>query len=143
MDANELRAWISKNKYSQTGFARRIGAGERTVQQWAAGDRTIPATVDTICGLLETQAGVAPPPHGSHPAHDRDEPCCQAIDPHLDALVRQARASGWIEPEIVSAVLSWVVNTTLDGAGPNAARELLTDALEAVDLSGVGENTSA
>lgn len=136
MTVDEFRAWLAQHQYSQAAFAKLVGAADRTVQQWATGQRAIPATVDTICRLLETRSGVTPPPHGSHPAHDRDEPCCQAIDPHLDLLAKQARAVGWIEPEIVAAVLSWVVDTTIENAGQDAARELLTDALEVVYLSG-------
>lgn len=145
MTPNEkFRAKRAQLGLSQSAISKLGGWNIRTVGRWERDEQEVPAPVLVLLDLLEAVRGVTPPPRGSHPAHDRDEPCCQAIDPHLDLLSKQARAVGWIEPEIVSAVLSWAVYTTLESAGPDAARELLTDALEVVELSdGPGDGAPA
>lgn len=121
---------------SQSALSKLGGWNIRTVGRWERDEQEVPAPVLLMLDLLEAIRGVTPPPYGSHPAHDRDEPCCHAIDPHLNLLARQACAVGWIEPEIVSAILSWAINAALKNANPNPARNLLMNAPEMVDVNG-------
>ena len=79
--------------------------------------------------------GVTPPPSTLAPDMDRDGPCGEALDPHLDDLLRRAGQVGWEPAEIVAATLTWSVQRAISGAGPEAARELLNGAIEIVDAS--------
>ena len=45
-----------------------------------------------------------------------------------------AEAAGWHPVEIVAAVMSWATHRAIDGAGADAARELLEGAAEIVAL---------
>lgn len=77
-----------------------------------------------------------PPPPTLRPENDRDEPCAEALDPALDALAQAAERAGWLPAEVVAVVLGWAVHRAAEGAGLEAARELLDDAAEMLALSG-------
>jgi len=139
MTSSEFRAALAALGLSQQAFGRACRVAPRTVQRWALGERDIPGTVEAILGMLAARA-VTPPPATLRPEDDRDEPCAQAIEPHLDALLVAAEGSGWTPPEVVSAALGWVISTTVAHAGTQAARELLDDADEIVDLSDRANN---
>jgi len=119
MDATQFRATLANLGFSQQAFGRIASVDPRTVQRWALGERDIPGTVETILEFLAALT-IAPPPQGSHTSHDRDEPCAEAIEPHLGSLMRRASAVGWTKPEIVAAVLGWAIHTTIESAGADA-----------------------
>ena len=133
MTPEEFRASLALLGLTQQGFGRLAGISGRAVQLWAAGDRAIPGTVETLLGLLHERA-VAPA--SLPPDSDRDEPCSEALDPHLDALAARAEAAGWHPAEVAAAVLGWATHRIADGAGQDAALEMLADAAEMVRMRG-------
>lgn len=53
MTAPELSRRLAALGISQRGFARRVGANERTVRRWVRGERTIPPWVQIILDMVE------------------------------------------------------------------------------------------
>lgn len=128
MTPTEVRAALAALGHTQRGFARAHDISERTVRDWCQ-TGAASATAAALLRTLLAQA-VAPPPETLAVEQDRDGPCGEALDPHLDALREQAERAGWHPAEIVAAVLGWALHSAAEGAGPDAARALLTDALE-------------
>lgn len=60
---------------SSSALAKFGGWNIRTVGRWERDEQEVPKAVLVLLDLLAAVRGVTPPPHGSHPAHDRDEPC--------------------------------------------------------------------
>lgn len=105
---------------------RHVLSGRRpTPESWRA---------DLLRLMTGDPRAVAPPPAGLPSAVDRDGPCGEAIDPHLDRLLGQAVAAGWHPAEVTTAVLTWAVHTIADAAGTGPARQTLREAEELLDL---------
>jgi hypothetical protein len=100
-----------------------------------SGRRPIPAVVQAEISRRLALREINPPPSSLRPDDDRDGPCGEAIEPHLDALLARAEAAGWLPAEICAACLTWVVHTVADGAGEAAAVELLRQGAEILALS--------
>lgn len=98
--------------------------------------RPVASWIEARLDELDRLAQIEPPPVTLHENADRDEPCAQALEPHLDNLLSRASAVGWHPAEVVSAVLGWAVHATADNAGPEAALDLLDAAREIVLLRG-------
>lgn len=127
MTADEVRRILAALGHTQRGFARAQGVNERTTRRWV--EDGAGGVAEALLRALE--AGVVrPPPESLAVDLDRDVPCGEALDPHLDALRDHAEAAGWHPAEIVAAVLGWSLHAATEGAGPDAVREILTDALE-------------
>ena len=76
---------------------------------------------------------VTPPPAGSSTEDDRDEACCEALEPHLSRLRSRAVAAGWSEAEIVTAILALAVSEMRSRAGDKPTRETLAQAIMMLD----------
>lgn len=77
---------------------------------------------------------IEPPPATLRPEDDRDEPCGEALDPHLAALADRAVAAGWLPAEVAVTVLGWAVHTIADNTDEATALRVLEDAAEVVRL---------
>lgn len=53
MTAEQLRLALKRLGYTQRGFARYVGANERTVRRWVDGEQDIPGWVPVLIGLLD------------------------------------------------------------------------------------------
>ncbi|NHN93850.1 hypothetical protein [Acetobacter sicerae] len=105
---------------------RQMLSGRRPVAEWLA------ERFDEIDRLARIES----PPASLHPDADRDEPCCAALEPHLDELMRRAIAAGWQEGEVIVAALGWAIHSCLDGAGLPATLQMLDDARELAEMQG-------
>lgn len=92
--------------YSQSAISKLGGWNIRTVGRWERDEQEVPPPVLLLLDLLEAVRGVTPPPHGSHPAHNRATHCLAALAPHLHLIATQARAVGWTASEITTAIAS-------------------------------------
>lgn len=99
-------------------------AGKRPIPEW------IGARIDGIIRLSVIDA----PPSSLPSEGDRDNDCSQAIEPHLDHLMERARRVGWEPSEIIVSAVGWGIHMAIESAGPEAARQMLRDAMELVDL---------
>lgn len=131
---DRVRDLVARLGTTQQGLARLLGVNPRTVRDWCADGLTGHGTAALVLDLLD-QRIVTPPPATLAVDMDRDGPAGEALDPHLDELAERAERAGWHPAEIVAAALSWSVQRALDGAGPAAARQLLDDAAEAVEMA--------
>lgn len=76
---------------------------------------------------------VSPPPVDSTAEEDRDELCVEALAPHYSRLMTKARAAGWSDPELLTAMLSLCVSDMRAGAGDRALRETLSQIIFQLD----------
>jgi hypothetical protein len=53
--AAEFRQRIAALGHTQRGFAAFVGAGERSVRRWAAGEQDIPAWVGVVLDYMEKE----------------------------------------------------------------------------------------
>lgn len=135
MTADEVRALIARLGTTQAGLARMVGVREDTVrQEWCRHGVPDKGTARTLLAMMSEQI-IASPPARLAMEHDRDGPCGEVIDPHMDMLFKRAQMAGWHPAEISAAILSWTVHTMVDGAGIDAACETLSDAIEATKLT--------
>ncbi|OUI92548.1 hypothetical protein HK19_01070 [Acetobacter persici] len=104
------------------------------LRKMISGHRPVPEWVGARLNEIERLASIAPPPASLHPDADRDEPCAEALEPHLDNLLARATQAGWHPAEVVTAVLGWSVHAAVEGAGTESARALLDSAREIIDL---------
>jgi hypothetical protein len=106
-----------------------------SLRHMLTGRRPIPPGVGAEISRRLALREINPPPASLHPHDDRDGPCGDAIEPHLDALLARAEAAGWLPAEICAACLTWLIHTVVEGAGQAAAVELLRDGAEILALS--------
>lgn len=76
---------------------------------------------------------IAPPPAGSSAEDDRDEACCDALEPHLLILRDRAVAAGWTDAEIVTAILALTISEMRARAGDAPTRNTLAQAIMMLD----------
>lgn len=138
MTGEEFKVALGRVAPSQLAFARLLtDLGHpakdvaRSVRRW--GQIGPPGEIVALLRLLEQQI-VQPPPATLRVQDDRDGPCGEALDPHLDALAARAEAAGWHPGEVAAAVLTWAVHRIADGAGEDAAVQALEDAAEVVRM---------
>lgn len=112
----------------QTKAARHFEVADRTVRRWVAGTSEIPRAV---MADLEAMADIAPPP-GSSDGDNRDNACGEAIEPGLTDLRNRAIGAGWHPAEVATAILALTVSEIRSGAGDDAARQILRDAIAAI-----------
>ena len=129
-----IAALIGAHHGSVSEAARRYGIRMPNLSDMLAGRRPVPAGLWAEIERDWRAVEIAPPPSTLRPEDDRDEPCGEALDPHLAQMAERAAGAGWTEPEIVTAVLGWVVHRSIEGAGPEATRDLLDQAIELIDI---------
>ena len=118
-----------------------LGVSYDSLRQVMSGRRAMPSGWERdIQGLIADHAErasagpITPPPLSLRPEDDRDGPCGEALDPHLDALARRAAAAGWHPAEVAAATLGWALHAISDAAGEDAARDMLRQAGEMLTL---------
>lgn len=133
--ATRVRDLIARLGTTQAGLGRLTGVREDTVRQvWCRDGVPDKGAARTALDLLAARI-IEPPPAASLSVDmDRDGPASDALDPHLDDLAARAEAAGWHPAEVVAAVTGWAIHRAVDGAGADAARELLDNAGEIVAL---------
>jgi hypothetical protein len=62
LTAAAFRRRLAALGFSVRGFARRVGANERTVRRWIAGEQDIPPWVELVLDLMENSAVACPTP---------------------------------------------------------------------------------
>lgn len=108
-------------------IAEALEINRKTVSRWIADD----AMPEWAADRLREMATIAPPP-GSSADDDRDDACAEAVEPRLTELVGMAEAAGWHRAEVMVAILALTVSDIRHFAGDDAARQILSEALEAV-----------
>jgi DNA-binding transcriptional regulator YdaS (Cro superfamily) len=117
-------------------FAAALGVSYDAMRHVLSGRRAMPpGWADDVRRLLTGASDQVTRAPEFGPDIDRDELCADAIEPHLDLLAARALVAGWHPAEIVAAVVGWGAHQAAENAGPKAAIELLTGAIEVVRLS--------
>ncbi len=111
-----------------------LGVSYDSLRQVLRGRRGVPPAWGPRLAALVEARGVMPPPDTLRIEDDRDGAAGEALDPHLDALMARAVASGWHPGEVLASALTWIIHRTVDSAGTDAARELIEGAAELVEL---------
>ena len=108
-------------------IAEALEINRKTISRWIADD----AVPEWASDRLREMATIAPPP-GSSADDDRDDACAEAVEPRLTELVCMAEAAGWHRAEVMVAILALTVSDIRHFAGDDAARQILSETLEAV-----------
>lgn len=109
-------------------LAEALEVNRKTVSRWIAADETPEWAADRLREMVSIA-----PPAGSTWDEDRDDACAEAVEPRLTELVNMAEAAGWHRAEIVTALLALTVSDIRSHAGTDAAREILRQAIEALN----------
>ena len=137
-----IDALFGTHKGRVADAARAFRTNPDNLRHMLAARRPIPDGLAAEIRRRVALRGVAPPPSTLTPDMDRDGPCGEALDPHLDDLLARAEGAGWHPAEVVAAALSWAVHRAIDGAGPEATRDLL-DGARAIVAAAVIEGQPA
>lgn len=130
MTPSELRS-IGERVFGhgwQTRLAEHLEVSARTVRRWAAGEPIPAGAAEEIRSLVRIA-----PPAGDLSEDERDEACRKALGPHLAEFSGRAVAAGWHPAEIVTVMVGWALTQTIDNAGYEAARDLIHEAMQAID----------
>jgi hypothetical protein len=132
-DLHSLASAVYGSRW-QSQLARDMGLALRTVQRWAANGIDKPATVEGVRRFLEERriARIPSPPPGTSPNDDRDDACCDALRPAVEAMVAAAADVGWHQAESLTAILAYTAQEMRERAGRPATIETLEQAIAAI-----------
>jgi hypothetical protein len=111
-----------------------LGVHYDSLRQMMRGKRPVPpgvtARATEILARRAAHPVIPPPPTTLRVEDDRDAAAGEAIGPALAILAAAAEGAGWHPAEVAAAILSWCVHRVAEGAGDDAARQSLLDAIE-------------
>lgn len=133
----ETRERIEALFGTQAACARAYGIADRRIRLYLASP---PATWEPVPAWLlaalrdgvmaKREISIIGPEPGSTADEDRDEAAYRAVEPALTALMQAGINAGWHPAEITTAALSFITEVMIDGAGPAAAQDALSQAME-------------
>ena len=120
--SSALAALFGDHKGALADAGRALDVNTDSLRHMIAGRRGVPDGLAAEVTRRLAMRQIAPPPATLTADMDRDEPCSQALEPHLDDLLRRSVDAGWHPAEVLTATLGWAAHSVADMTDIDEAR---------------------
>ncbi|MFT9347671.1 MAG: hypothetical protein ABF562_03045 [Gluconobacter japonicus] len=138
MTREELSAKLEELFGAQKGAlkaaSKELPINYQNLKNMLSGRRPVPEWLDERFAALLALKEIKSPPSGIGPSLDRDDLCCDALDPHISHLIVRANEAGWEYPEILTALFNRAIEGLYQNTGEPETRQLLLDTIEHLEL---------
>lgn len=138
MTSEELSEKLEEVFGSQKGAlktaSKTLPINYQNLKNMLAGKRPVPGWLDERFAALLALKEIKSPPKGIGPELDRDDLCCDALDPHISHLIVRAKEAGWEYAEILTALYNRSVEGIYQSTGVSETRQLLLETIEHIGL---------